>query len=61
MNVRTGTKVLTAVAAAVLAFAIAPARAGGNGTAAFEQLKSLAGHWETETVEHETKPRWISR
>ena len=23
-------------------------RAGGNGTAAFEQLKSLAGHWERE-------------
>jgi hypothetical protein len=48
MNVRTGRAILAAVAAAVLAFAIAPARAGGNGTAAFEQLKSLAGHWETE-------------
>jgi hypothetical protein len=48
MNVRTGTKILSAVTAAVLAFAIAPAGAGGNGTAAFEQLKSLAGHWETE-------------
>jgi len=48
MNVKTGTKILAAVTAAVLAFAIAPARAGGNGTAAFEQLKSLAGHWETE-------------
>ena len=48
MNVRTGTKVWAAVAVAVLAFAIAPARAGGNGTVAFEQLKSLAGHWETE-------------
>jgi hypothetical protein len=46
MNVRAGTRVLTAVAAAVLAFTIAPARAGGNGTAAFERLKSLAGHWE---------------
>jgi hypothetical protein len=45
MKVRTGTTVLTAV---VLAFAIGPARAGGSGTVAFEQLKSLAGHWETE-------------
>jgi hypothetical protein len=48
MNVRRGTKVLTAVAAVALAFAIAPAKAGGNGSAALEQLKSLAGHWETE-------------
>jgi hypothetical protein len=48
MNLRTGTKILAAVTAAVLAFAIAPARAGGDGTAAFAQLKSLAGHWETE-------------
>lgn len=53
MNVRMGTKALTAVAAAVLAFAIAPARAGGNGTTAFERLKSLAGHWETETSNRE--------
>jgi len=53
MNVREQMKVLTAVAAAVLVFAIAPARAGGNGTAAFEQLKSLAGHWETETTNRE--------
>jgi hypothetical protein len=52
MNVRTGTKVLTA-AAAVLAFAIGPARAGGEGSAAFERLKSLAGHWETETSNRE--------
>jgi hypothetical protein len=49
---RTGTKVLTAFAA-VLAFGIAPARAGGNGSAAFERLKSLAGHWETETSNRE--------
>lgn len=48
MNVRTGTTILAAVTTAVLAFAITPARAGGNGTAAFEQLKSLAGHWERE-------------
>jgi hypothetical protein len=53
MNVRTGTKVLTAVVVTVLAFAIGPARAGGNGTVAFEQLKSLAGHWETETPNKE--------
>jgi hypothetical protein len=52
MNVRTGTKVLTAVAA-VLALAIGPARAGGDGSAAFERLKSLAGHWETETSNRE--------
>ena len=45
---RTSTKVLAAGAAMVFAFAIGPARAGDNGTAAFEQLKSLAGHWETE-------------
>src|ERR1700675_896873 len=44
---RTRTKVL-AVAAMVFAFAIKPAKAGENGTAAFEQLKSLTGHWETE-------------
>ena len=46
---RERTKVLAARAATVLvlALAIGPARAGDNGTAAFEQLKSLAGHWET--------------
>jgi len=42
----------TAVFAAILALmfvvAISSARAGGNGTVAFEQLKSMAGHWETE-------------
>jgi hypothetical protein len=48
MNVRTGTRIWTAVTTAVLAFAIAPAKAVGNGTGAFDQLKSLAGHWETE-------------
>jgi hypothetical protein len=47
MIMRMGTKVLAAVAAMVFAFAIEPIRAGGNGTVAFEQLKSLAGHWET--------------
>jgi hypothetical protein len=46
---RTGTRVLAAVVTVVFAFAIGPARAGGNGSAAFERLKSLAGHWETET------------
>jgi hypothetical protein len=53
MNGRMGTKVLTTLAALLLAFAIAPARAGGNGTAAFEQLKSLVGHWETESPNKE--------
>ena len=48
MNVRTGTKVLTAVTAVVFAFATTPAKAGGSGSAAFEQLKSLAGHWEVQ-------------
>jgi hypothetical protein len=48
MKVKTRMKILATVAAVVLGFAIAPARAGGNGSAAFEQLKSLAGHWETE-------------
>ncbi len=48
MNSRTRTKVLTAVGAVLLALAIGPARASGNGTAAFEQLKSLAGHWEVQ-------------
>src|SRR5580704_146902 len=51
MKVRTGTRVLTA--AAVLLFAVGPARAGGSGSAAFERLKSLAGHWETETSNRE--------
>ena len=53
MNLRTGTKVLSAVAAVVLSIAIAPAKAGGNGSAAFEQLKSLARHWETEATNNE--------
>jgi len=44
---RTRRNVLAAAAAMVLAFAIRPAWAGDQGTAAFEQLKSLAGHWET--------------
>jgi hypothetical protein len=48
MNVRTGTKVLTAVAAVVFAFLTTPAKAGGSGSAAFEQLKSLTGHWEVQ-------------
>jgi hypothetical protein len=53
MKVRMGTKILAAVTTAVLAFSTAPARAGGNGTVAFDQLKSLAGHWETETTNRE--------
>jgi len=52
-NMRKATKVLAAIAALTLAFAIRPAKAGGNGTAAFEQLKSLAGHWETEKSNRE--------
>jgi hypothetical protein len=44
---RTSTKVLAARLAMVFVLAIGSARAGDNGTAAFEQLKSLAGHWET--------------
>lgn len=54
MNGRMGTTLLTAVAAVVLAFVIAPARAGGNGTGAFEQLKSLAGHWEVQPAGEST-------
>ena len=42
MKGRIGTKVLTTFAAVLLAFAVAPARAGGDGKAAFEQLKWLA-------------------
>jgi hypothetical protein len=49
----TRTKVVAAAAAMVLAFAIGPARAGDNGAAAFEQLKSLRGHWETEKTNKE--------
>ncbi|HXJ06499.1 MAG TPA: hypothetical protein VNH65_15450 [Candidatus Acidoferrum sp.] len=49
----TGTKVLAVVVTAVFAFAIGSAKAGGNGTAAFEQLKSLSGHWETEKSNRE--------
>jgi len=50
---RKTTNMLAALAALALAFAIRPAKAGGNGTAAFEQLKSLAGHWETEKSNRE--------
>jgi len=45
---RVRTKVFGVIAASVLAIAVGPARAGGNGATAFEQLKSLAGHWTTE-------------
>lgn len=45
---RTRTMVLSAAAAVIVALGVSPARAGGSGTVAFEQLKSLAGHWETE-------------
>lgn len=53
MTVKEKMKVVTAVATALLVFAITPTRAGSNGAAAFEQLKSLAGHWETETSNRE--------
>jgi hypothetical protein len=49
----TRTKILAAVAAGALVFAIGPAKAGDNGTAAFDQLKSLRGHWETEKTNKE--------
>jgi hypothetical protein len=47
------TKVYGVIAASVLAVAVGPARAGGNGATAFEQLKSLAGHWETQASNRE--------
>jgi hypothetical protein len=50
---RVRTKALGVIAAAALAVAVGPARAGGNGTTAFEQLKSLAGHWETQASNRE--------
>jgi|HubBroStandDraft_5_1064220.scaffolds.fasta_scaffold204956_2 hypothetical protein len=53
MNTRKGMKVLAVIGAVAFAFVTTPARAGGNGSAAFEQLKSLAGHWETETTNRE--------
>jgi hypothetical protein len=40
--------IVVAVVCAVFAFAARPAAAAGNGAEAFEQLKSLAGHWEAE-------------
>lgn len=46
MNLRT--KVLAVIAAAVCTLAIGPVRAGGSGTAAFEQLKLLVGHWAAD-------------
>lgn len=43
------TKKLLGMAVAVaLAFAASPALAGSNGSAAFEQLKALVGHWEAQ-------------
>ena len=44
-----GMTFFTGVAALILVFAARPVRAGGNGAAAFEQLKTLVGHWETQT------------
>jgi hypothetical protein len=45
---RVGTKILATVAVLVFTFANGTARAGGNGAAAFEQMKLLVGHWETD-------------
>ena len=42
---RNSSKLAGLICAALLVFAAA-ARAGNNGTAAFEKMKSLAGHWE---------------
>jgi hypothetical protein len=42
------TKVLAAAALLLFTLAGKPARAGGNGTEAFEKLKALVGHWETD-------------
>jgi hypothetical protein len=52
-KMRVRAKVLGIIAAAILAVAVGPARAGGNGATAFEQLKSLAGHWETAASSRE--------
>jgi hypothetical protein len=41
-------KILIAGALVVAMFGGRQALAGGSGTAAFEQLKALVGHWETE-------------
>jgi hypothetical protein len=42
------TKVLAVVAVLLFTLAGKSARAGGNGTEAFEKLKGLVGHWETD-------------
>jgi hypothetical protein len=48
MKMKKVTKIL-ALAGAIAALTIPQAtRAGGNGAAAFEQLKVLAGHWEAQ-------------
>jgi hypothetical protein len=39
---------LAVAVVAVFALAMSPVRAGGNGAAAFEQLKALTGHWEAQ-------------
>lgn len=43
------TKLFAGVTVLILVLAAGSARAGGNGAAAFEQLKALVGHWETQT------------
>ena len=47
MTLKIGMRSVAGVLLAVVVFANSPARAG-NGAAAFEQLKSLAGHWEAQ-------------
>ena len=45
---KTTVKVFAALAILVFTLAAKPAQAGGGGAEAFEKLKSLVGHWETE-------------
>lgn len=47
-------QILSAVAFGAVIFAFPQvSRAGGNGSAAFEQLKSLVGHWEAQPAGNE--------
>ena len=44
------TKLWIAVVVGALGVVNVPANAAGNGAAAFEQLKALAGHWEAQAA-----------
>ena len=44
---KTRKTLFAAIVVLVLAVAASTVKAGGNGAAAFEQMKSLVGHWET--------------